>query len=72
MNDYFKENLTRKTQKHSRTGTQKGSVELGDSSQPSHVLFPTSFQVSGCCLNLKKYIYLIEGLWNKLEKLRCC
>lgn len=29
MNDYFKENLTRKTQKHSRTDTQKGSVELG-------------------------------------------
>lgn len=29
MNDYFKENLTRKTQKHSKTDAQKGSVELG-------------------------------------------
>jgi len=29
VNDYFKENLTRKTQKHSKTDAQKGSVELG-------------------------------------------
>lgn len=44
VNDYFKENLTRKTQKHSRTGTQKGSVELGDSSSLVMYSFPPVFR----------------------------
>ena len=71
MNNYFTENLMRKIQKHSRIDTEKGSVELGHheykvTAVSSHAFFPTSFQVSGCCLNLKKKKKdLIEGSWNK-------